>query len=96
MGFKRRQQGRDALDQAIVNDSFVFERCDVLFSLLSFLVDLGLLRPDKRSLVNIGMDFDIRIVAKFQRVLFVFNQQLIPITNEDKFPSIPICYSRQA
>jgi hypothetical protein len=59
VGFQRREQRCDALEKAIINDSLVLVGFDFVLALESLLVDLVLLGSNKRSLVNIRVDFDI-------------------------------------
>lgn len=41
----------------------------MMFSLRSFLVDLVLLCTDKRPLVDVGVDFNIGVIAELQSIL---------------------------
>jgi hypothetical protein len=69
MSFQRSEEGGDAFDQGIVDDALVLERFDLVPALLAFRMNLVLLRTDERSLVHIGVDFDVGIIAELQRVL---------------------------
>ena len=57
------------VDQAIVDDLFVLEGLDLVFAIDTLLVDLVLLCTNERTLVDIGMDFDIGIVRQLESVL---------------------------
>ena len=69
MGLERRDQVRDALDEGIVDDSLVLVRLDLGLALLALLVNLLLLRPDEGLFVDIGVNFNIGVIAELQRVL---------------------------
>jgi hypothetical protein len=69
MGVERGEKGRDALDQAVVDDAFVLERLDLVPALLALHMDLVLLGADEGSLVDIWMDLDVRVVAELERIL---------------------------
>ena len=95
MGLQRRDQVRDALDEGIVDDSLVLVRLDLGLAPLTLLVNLLLLRPDEGLFVDIGVNFDVGIIAELQRVLpwwetSVRGCQLLG--NE----AIPICCNPQA
>ena len=66
---KRFEQVVYALDQAIVDDLFVLEGFDLELPVDSLLVDLVLLGANKRALVDVWVDFNIRIVGQLQGVL---------------------------
>jgi hypothetical protein len=51
------------LQQAVVDDPLMPERAYLGLSLLPLQVDLVLLCPDKRPLVDIGMHLDVGVVA---------------------------------
>ena len=57
------------VDQAIVDDLFVLEGLDLVFAIDTLLVDLVLLCTNERTLVDIGMDFDVGIVRQLESVL---------------------------
>lgn len=59
----------DTLQEAIMQNLLIFQSFNTNASLLSLLVDLVLLRSDKRSLVDVGVNFDVRVVAQLERVL---------------------------
>lgn len=69
MGLEGGDQVRDALDEGVVDDSLVLVRLDLGLALLALLMDLLLLRSDERLFVDIGVDFNIGVVAELQRVL---------------------------
>ena len=58
-----------AVDEAIVDDLLVLEGLDLVFAIDTLLVDLVLLCTDERTLVDIGMDFDIGIIGQLESVL---------------------------
>ncbi|GKT88388.1 hypothetical protein Ct61P_06238 [Colletotrichum tofieldiae] len=70
MGLEGVEQLGYALHQAIVDDALVLERLDLVLALKALLVDLVLLRSDEGSLIDVGVDFDVRVVAELQRVLW--------------------------
>lgn len=55
--------------KAIVDDSFVLVGLDSVLSFGSLLVDLVLLGSNEGTLVNIGVDFNVRVVAQFESIL---------------------------
>jgi hypothetical protein len=59
----------DPCKEIFVDDLFVFESGDLMFAIVSFLVDLILLGPDEGAFVHVGMDLDIGIVAQLQSIL---------------------------
>lgn len=69
MGLEGGDQVRDALDEGVVDDSLVLVRLDLGLALLALLMDLLLLRADERLFVDIGVDFNVGVVAELQRVL---------------------------
>lgn len=69
MGTEGGEEGGDALDEAVVDDALVLEGLDILSPLLTLLVDLVLLGSDEGSLVDVGMDLDIRVIAELELVL---------------------------
>lgn len=63
------QQGRYALHEAIVDQALVLVDLDVELALLALLVNLILLGPDEGLFVDIGVDFDVGVIAELKRVL---------------------------
>lgn len=59
-----------AQHEAIIYYAFVLERDDLMLALGSLLVDLCLLRSDKRLLIDIWVHLDIRVITELERVLF--------------------------
>lgn len=49
--------------------AFVFEDFDVVFTLKAFLVDLVLFGADEGAFIDVGMDFDVGVVAELEIVL---------------------------
>jgi hypothetical protein len=105
MGLERLQEAADALGEAIVDLSFVLERLDLVPPLLALLVDLVLLGADKGPLVDIGVDFNVGVIAELEIVLpderkvsMVVEGACYADFNGKAFggPGIPICCSRQA
>ncbi|GJC91136.1 hypothetical protein ColLi_13974 [Colletotrichum liriopes] len=70
MGLEGVEQLGYALHQAIVDDALVLERLDLVLALKALLVDLVLLCSDEGPLIDVGVDFDVRVVAELQRVLW--------------------------
>lgn len=64
MGLERREQRIDPLEQALVDDALVLVGLDLVLALESGLVDLVLLGSDEGALVDVGVDFDVRVVAE--------------------------------
>ena len=62
-------QDVNAVDQTIVDDLFVLEGLDLVFAIDTLLVDLVLLCTNERTLIDIGMDFDVGIVRQLESVL---------------------------
>ena len=54
----------DASEKTIIDDALVFQSFDLVLSLSTLLMDLVLLRSNERFLVDIGMDFNIRVIAE--------------------------------
>lgn len=71
MGLEGVQEGGDALDQGVVDLPLVLERRDLETPVVALLVDLRLLGSYEGALVDIGVDFDIRVIAQLQSVLGV-------------------------
>jgi hypothetical protein len=63
VGFKGLEQTVDAVEQAKVDDFLVLESLNLVFAVDTLLVNLVLLCTDKGTLVDIGMDLDIRVVG---------------------------------
>lgn len=59
----------DAVEEAIVDDAFVFVSCNLVLALLTLLVDLVLLCADEGTLVDVWVNFNIRVVAELESVL---------------------------
>jgi hypothetical protein len=68
-GLQRVEQVVYALDQTIVDNLLILEGLDLVFAIDTLLVDLVLLCADERTLVDIGVDFDIGIVRQLESVL---------------------------
>ena len=60
---KRLQEAADALGEAVIDLPFVLERLDLVPPLLAFLVDLVLFGTDKGPFVDVGVDFNIGVIA---------------------------------
>ncbi len=69
MGFEGGKEGGDTLDQGVVDDALVLKGLDLVPALLPLGVDLALFGTDEGSLVDIGMDLDIRVVAELEGIL---------------------------
>lgn len=57
------------MQEPIINDSLILVRFDFVLALESLLVDLGLLGSNEGSLVDIRVDFDVRVVAQLESIL---------------------------
>lgn len=71
MGLESCEQGVDAFEEAIVDDALVFVGFDLVLAFEACLVDLVLLGADKGAFIDIGVDFDVGVVAEFEGVLGV-------------------------
>jgi hypothetical protein len=69
VGFEGGEEVVDAENEAIVYYALVLEGGDLVTPPVALLVDLGLFGADKGFLVDVGVDFDVRVVADFERVL---------------------------
>lgn len=69
MGFESFGEVCDSVKQAIVYDALVFEGNDLVSTVVAFLVYLILLCTNKGAFVDIGMNLDVRIIAKLKGVL---------------------------
>lgn len=67
---QRLQEAADALGEAIVDLPFVLERLDLVPPLLALLVDLALFGTDKGPLVDVGVNFNIGVIAELEIVLY--------------------------
>lgn len=54
----------DARKQAVVDNALILQGLNLVAALLSLLVDLSLLGSDERTLVDIGMNFDVRVIGQ--------------------------------
>lgn len=93
------QEAADPFDQSIVDFALVLERLDLVLALLTLGVDLVLLRTNEGALVDVGVDFDIRVIAELESVLYSREESIS--TNkatslELRVTNSPICYSRPA
>ena len=69
MAFQGIEERIDPGEQAIVDNSLVFQGLDLVFALVSFLVNLRLLRADERTFVDVRVDFDIGVIAELKSIL---------------------------
>jgi hypothetical protein len=69
IGFEGSQKAGYALHQSIVDLTFILESLDLQSALLALGVDLVLLGADEGSLIDIGVDLDVGIIAELQIVL---------------------------
>lgn len=69
MRLERVQERRDARDEGVVDLPLVLELDDLLPAVFALLVNLGLLGADEGSLVDIGVDLDVRIIRELEGVL---------------------------
>ena len=70
VGLERGEQRRDALDEGVIDYALVLEGLNVVLALLTLGVNLVLLGSDEGALVDVGVDFDIRIVAELESILW--------------------------
>lgn len=57
------------MHEAIVDDAFVPQRLNLVLAPGAFLVDLGLLCADEGFLVDVGVHFNVGVVAELNGVL---------------------------
>lgn len=69
MVFQGLEQPLDAIEEAIVDDALIFQSRDLVATMVAFLMDLILLRTDEGALVDVWVDFDIRVVAQLEGIL---------------------------
>ena len=69
MGLQGSEESIDPLEQAIVDNPLVLVGFDLILPLESLLMNLILLCTDERALVDVGVDFDVRVVAQLKGVL---------------------------
>ena len=69
MGFQSCDKRIDPLEQALIDDSLIFVRLDLVLPLEALLVDLVLLGANERLFIDVRVDFDVRVVAQFESVL---------------------------
>lgn len=55
--------------EAIIDDTLVLERLDLVAAVFALLVDLRLLCANEGFLVDVGVDFDVAVVRQLKRVL---------------------------
>jgi hypothetical protein len=67
--FENSKQLVDALEEAIIDYTFVFEGFNLMLALRTLLMNLILLCTDKRSFVDIGMNFDVGVITELQGIL---------------------------
>jgi hypothetical protein len=93
------QEAADPFDQSIVDFALVLERLDLVLALLTLGVDLVLLRTNEGALVDVGVDFDIRVIAELESVLYS-GEECISTNKatslELRVTNSPICYNRPA
>ena len=59
----------DTVNQAIVDDLLVLQSLDLVFAIDTLLMNLVLLRADEGTLVDVWVDFDVRVVGQLKGVL---------------------------
>jgi len=69
VGFQRGQEAVDAGEEAVVDDALVFQRGYLVPALGALLVDLVLFGADEGAFVDVGVDFDVGIIAELEGVL---------------------------
>lgn len=67
--FQRGEEAVDALCEAIIDDTLILERFDLVAAMVAFLVYLGLFGADEGLLVDVWVYFDVAIVRKLEVVL---------------------------
>jgi hypothetical protein len=63
------EESIDPFEQAIVDNPLVLVGFNLVLSFESLLMDLILLCADEGALVDVGVDFNVRVVAQFESVL---------------------------
>jgi hypothetical protein len=79
--------------QSVVDAALELEGRDAVLSLGAVAVDLGLLCADEGLLVDVGVDFDVRVVGELDCVLRRASEHVGVVLEPD---DIPICCSRPA
>ncbi len=69
MRFESGEKALNALEEAIVDYTLVFQCLDLQLAHLTLLMDLVLLCTDEGALVDVRVDFDVRVVAELESVL---------------------------
>lgn len=69
MGLQGCEKGIDAFEKAIVDDALILVGFDFVLALEALLMDLVLLGTDEGTLVDIGVYFDVRVIAELESVL---------------------------
>ena len=69
MRFQRGEQAVDALCEAIIDDTLILERSDLVAAVVAFLVYLSLFGADEGLLVDVWVYFDVAVVGKLEIVL---------------------------
>ena len=64
------EESINALEEPLVDDSLVLVCLDLVLALESLLMDLILFSSNERAFVNVGVDFDVGIVAQLESILF--------------------------
>ena len=65
MGFERIEKRVNPCEESVIDDAFVFEGFNLMFSVVTLLVDLVLLCSDEGAFIDVRVYFDIGIVTKF-------------------------------
>lgn len=64
------EESINAFEKPLVDDPLVLVCLDLVLALESLLMDLILFSSNERAFVNVGVDFDIGIVAQLESILF--------------------------
>lgn len=70
MRIERRYETIDPSEEPVIDDALVLEGLDLLFSLIAVLVDLVLFGANERSLVDVGVNLDVRVVGELECILY--------------------------
>lgn len=77
----------DTVNQAIVDDLLVLQSLDLVFAIDTLLMNLVLLRADEGTLVDVWVDFDVRVVGQLKGVLEAdVSGKLKKWTGEEAYP----------
>jgi len=69
VALQRRKEAIDTFEQTIVNDTLVFQCRDLVSATSSLLMDLRLLGSNEGFLIDVWVNFNVRIVTELDSIL---------------------------